>query len=139
MIALDEKCIIFRVESTLKILSVAIGGAVGAVARYLINISPLVRVFDHFPLPTFVINVVGSFLIGFLLIVFTDRADMSENLKAAVMIGFVGAFTTFSTFELEIFELMKARQVAIAFGYLAASIVVGFLGVLAGVAVARRL
>ena len=139
MIARAEKCIIFGVESTLKIISVAIGGAIGAVARYLINISPLVRVFEHFPLPTLVINILGSFLIGFLLIVFTDRADISENLKAAVMIGFIGAFTTFSTFELELYELTKAKQIAVAAGYLSLSVVVGFLGVLAGVALARRM
>lgn len=139
MIACVEKCIIVGVESALKILSVALGGSAGAVARYLINVSPLSRIFEHFPLPTFVINILGSFLIGFLLIVFTEKVEMSENVKAAVMIGFIGAFTTFSTFELELFELMKARQVAIAFGYLAASVVIGFVGVLAGVALARRL
>ncbi|MFZ1701423.1 MAG: fluoride efflux transporter CrcB [Pyrinomonadaceae bacterium] len=125
-------------DTALKILSIAVGGAFGSVARYLINVSPLSRLVDKFPLPTFVVNIAGSFLIGFMLIVFTDRVEMSDNFKAAVMIGFIGAFTTFSTFELEIFELARERQILIAFGYLILSLVVGFAGLLAGVALGRR-
>lgn len=126
-------------EAILKILSVAIGGSFGAAARYLINISPLAAVVEKFPLPTFLINVVGSFLIGFLMIVFADKIVVSENLRLAVMVGFLGAFTTFSTFEIEIFGLMRERQMLVAFLYLFLSVLVGFLGVLAGVAAGRRM
>ena len=125
-------------EAAFKILSVAVGGALGAVARYLINVSPLAAVFEKFPLPTFVINVVGSFLIGFLMIVLADKFSANENLRMAIMVGFIGAFTTFSTFELEIFALMRDRQLVTAFLYLALSVLVGFAGVLAGVALGRR-
>ena len=125
-------------EAVFKILSVAVGGALGAVARYLINVSPLAAVFEKFPLPTFVINVVGSFLIGFLMIVLADKFSANENLRMAIMVGFIGAFTTFSTFELEIFALMRDRQLVTAFLYLALSVLVGFAGVLAGVALGRR-
>jgi len=126
------------VETTFKIISVAIGGAFGAVARYLINISPLANFFEKFPLPTFFINVTGSFLIGFLLIVLTDKIEVNDNLRMAVIVGFLGAFTTFSTFEMEIFGLMRERQLLTAFLYLALSILVGFAGVVAGVALGRR-
>lgn len=125
-------------ETSLKILSIAIGGAFGAVARYLINISPVANVFEKFPLPTFLINVIGSFLIGFLMILFADKIPVSENVRMAVIVGFLGAFTTFSTFEMEIFGLMREKQLAIAFLYLALSVLVGFAGVLAGVALGRR-
>ena len=125
-------------ETTFKIISVAIGGAFGAVARYLINISPLANFFEKFPLPTFFINVTGSFLIGFLLIVLTDKIEVNDNLRMAVIVGFLGAFTTFSTFEMEIFGLMRERQLLTAFLYLALSILVGFAGVVAGVALGRR-
>jgi len=121
-----------------KILSIAIGGAFGAVARYLINVSPLSSVFDKFPLPTFVINITGSFLIGFLMIVFADKMEVSENLRMAIIVGFLGAFTTFSTFEMEIFGLMRERQLLIAFPYLFLSVMIGFFGVMAGVALGRR-
>ncbi|NOT49613.1 MAG: fluoride efflux transporter CrcB [Acidobacteria bacterium] len=118
---------------------IAAGGAVGAVARYLINISPLSRVFENFPFPTFLINITGSFLIGFLLILLTDKVEVSENLRMAVIVGFLGAFTTFSTFEMEIYGLLKDRFFVTAFLYLLLSVAVGFIGVAAGVAAAKRI
>lgn len=121
-----------------KILSIAIGGAFGAVARYLINVSPLNAVFDKFPLPTFVINVTGSFLIGFLMILFADKYSSNENLRMAIIVGFLGAFTTFSTFEMEMFGLVREKQLVTAFVYLALSILVGFIGVVAGVSLGQR-
>lgn len=120
-----------------KILSVAAGGAAGAVARYLINISPLSAVFEKFPLPTFLINVSGSFLIGFLLILLTDKWDVGDNIRMAVLVGFLGAFTTFSTFEMEIYGLAKEREFTIALLYLLLSVAAGFLGVAAGVWLGR--
>lgn len=125
-------------DAALKILSVAIGGALGAVARYLINVSPVTSVFEKFPFPTFLINVVGSFLIGFLMVVFADRVAVAENIKLAVIVGFLGAFTTFSTFEMEIFDLLRERQTLIAFLYVALSLIVGFAGVVAGASLGRR-
>ena len=120
-----------------KILSVAAGGAAGAVARYLINISPLSAVFEKFPLPTFVINVSGLFLIGFLLIFLTDKWDVGDNLRMAVIVGFLGAFTTFSTFEMEIYGLAKERDFSMALLYLLLSVVAGFFGVAAGMWLGR--
>ncbi len=105
-------------ETFTKILAVAAGGAFGAVARHLINISPLADLFEKFPFHTFFINVTGSFFIGFLMIIFTDKFIVSENLRLAMTIGFLGAFTTFSTFELEIFALVRERYFATAFVYL---------------------
>jgi len=125
-------------EAVGKIISVAVGGSLGAVARYLLNMSPLAAIFDKFPLPTFLINVVGSFLIGFLMIVFADKIAVSENIRMAVIVGFLGAFTTFSTFEMEIFGLVRERQMLLAFLYLFLSVATGFIGVLAGVELGRR-
>jgi CrcB protein len=124
-------------ESLWKILSVAVGGAAGAVARHLINISPLAIVFERFPLPTFVINVSGSFLIGFLVILMTDKLEVGDNLRMAVIVGFLGAFTTFSTFEMELYGLAKDREFAMALLYLFLSIAAGFVGVVGGVRLAR--
>jgi fluoride exporter len=125
-------------EAFSKILSVAVGGAFGAVARYLINISPLANLFERFPFPTFFINITGSFLIGFLLILLTDRVQVSDSLRMAVIVGFLGAFTTFSTFEMEIYGLMKERFFVTAFLYLFLSVTVGFVGVVSGVTLAKR-
>ncbi len=125
-------------ETFTKILSIGIGGAFGAIARYLINISPLSNIFQKFPFPTFFINILGSFLIGFFLIILTDKFTVSENLRFAIMVGFFGAFTTFSTFELEIFELIRERFFIIAFAYLFLSVLVGFIGVLLGISLAKN-
>lgn len=126
-------------ETTLKILSIGIGGALGAIARYLINISPLANLFERFPFPTFFINITGSFLIGFLLIVLADKIQVSESLRLAVIVGFLGAFTTFSTFEMEIYGLLKERFFTTAFLYLLLSVVVGFAGIVAGISLAKRI
>jgi fluoride exporter len=128
-----------RLETFTKILSVAIGGAFGAVLRYLINISPLQNLLKPFPFPTFLINITGSFLIGFLLILLTDRFQINENLRLAIIVGCLGAFTTFSTFEMEIYNLIREKEFVIAFVYLFASVLIGFIGVCAGVWTASKL
>ena len=128
----------FDLDAFWKIVWVASGGAAGAVARHLVNISPLANVFENFPLPTFVINVSGSFLIGFLLILLTDKFESGENVRMALIVGFLGAFTTFSTFEMEIYGLAKEREFGIALLYLLLSVAAGFVGVAAGVALGKR-
>lgn len=127
-----------RAEIITKILLVAVFGALGAVARYLINISPLAGVSEKFPFPTFFINVSGSFLVGFLFILFTDKFEISENLRVAVLIGFLGAFTTFSTFESEIFILIREKYFVTAFLYAFLSVLLGLTGVWAGVWLAKK-
>jgi CrcB protein len=124
-------------ESVTKVLSIALGGALGAVLRYLINVSPLAGLFEKFPFPTFFINLTGSFLIGFLLTLFSERFEVGENLRLAVIIGFLGAFTTFSTFEMEMFSLTREKYLLTAFLYLFLSVFLGFCGVLAGVRLAK--
>jgi CrcB protein len=125
-------------ETASKIFAIAVGGAFGSVARYLINISPLANVFEKFPFPTFVINITGSFMIGFLSIVLTDRFEISEVLRLAIMVGFIGAFTTFSTFEMEIYGLLKEGELLSAFAYLFLSVAVGFLGLIGGIWLGRN-
>jgi len=126
-------------ETLTRILAIAAGGALGAVARYLINISPLQNLFKLFPFPTFFINITGSFLIGFLLILLTDKFQPGENLRYGVLAGFLGAYTTFSTFELEIWGLIKESQFFTAFLYLFLSVLAGFIGVALGITLARKI
>lgn len=122
-------------DGLVKILLVAAGGAFGAVARYLLNISPLAKTFAPFPFVTFLINITGSFLIGLLVV----KLEMNDNLKLLILTGFLGAYTTFSTFELETFELMRERNLLTAILYVALSFTVGFIGVALGVWLGRKI
>ncbi|HMS38694.1 MAG TPA: fluoride efflux transporter CrcB [Pyrinomonadaceae bacterium] len=125
-------------ETAIKILAVAIGGAFGAVLRYLINISPMQDWLKPFPFPTFFINICGSFLIGLALIFFSEKFGASETLRLALVVGFLGAFTTFSTFEFEIWMLIEESRFLTAFLYLFLSVSVGFIGVALGVWLAKK-
>lgn len=129
---------LIHMEQLTKILVVAGGGALGAVARHLVNISPAKDIFGKFPFTTFLINISGSFLIGFLLVLFTDRYGASENARLAFLVGFLGAYTTFSTFELETWALVREGSYLVAFLYVAGSVVTGFLAVIGGVILAKR-
>ena len=126
-------------ETVSKIMFVAAGGAFGAAARYLLNISPLANTFERFPLPTFTINVVGSFGIGFLAVLFANNAGISEQVRLAVVVGFLGAFTTFSAFEFELYGLFKDGFPLTAVLYLLLSVSVGFVALIAGVRLASQI
>lgn len=121
-------------ETFSKFLLVAIGGAFGAVARYGVNLL-FGNAYLPFPFATFLVNVTGSFLIGFLLAKFADN----ETVKLLLVSGFLGAYTTFSTFEYEAFQLTQIKQSLMAFAYIALSFVVGFIGVASGIWLARRI
>ena len=121
----------------LKVLIVAAGGAAGSAARYLVNVSPLAGI-GRFPSATFTVNVAGSFLIGFLMVLLGERFGIGENAKLMIFVGFLGAFTTFSTFELELWELVLEGRYALAGVYLVASVVSGFIGLIIGVGLGKR-
>jgi fluoride exporter len=121
-------------ESLTKILWVAVGGAFGAVARYLLYLSPLANIFPNFPFPTFFINITGSIIIGFVLVKF----EANETLRLLLVSGFLGAYTTFSTFEFEAFQLTQTKQLLTAFLYVALSFAVGFIGVASGIWLAKK-
>ena len=89
------------------LLGVAFAGALGALARYGLGTLISERYPGAFPLGTFVINVTGSFLLGFLFVVLTERAGLSPALRTTVTVGFLGAYTTFSTLTLETFRLVE--------------------------------
>lgn len=125
-------------ETLAKFAAVAGGGAVGAIARYSLN-QLLAKMFAPFPFATFFINISGSFLIGFLAIIFTEKLTDSENWRLFLMVGLLGAYTTFSTFELETFELIREKQLLTAFFYVAASFAAGLIGVFSGIWLGKKI
>jgi CrcB protein len=128
-----------NVETLSRYLAVAAGGALGAMARYFLNNSALSRIATPFPTATFIINITGSFILGFFLTLVTERLSVSPYLRVAVAVGFVGAYTTFSTFEYETVVLVRERGYFLAFLYVASSFIIGFAAVWSGIILARKL
>jgi CrcB protein len=120
------------------VLFVAVGGALGAVARY--GLSGWVQSVagGTFPWGTLVVNVLGCFLLGFAFRVLQLSA-VSPALRGAVTVGFLGAFTTFSTFGLETVGLLQDGRWARAVAYAGGSVAVGLVAVLAGLWLATGL
>lgn len=124
-------------DTLTKYLAVAAGGALGAVLRYYLGGTVLARTAAPFPTATFVINVTGSFILGLFLTLATERFDVSPHLRLAVAVGFVGAYTTFSTFEYETAKLIEDGDVTRALLNVALSFVAGLLAVWLGIFAAR--
>ena len=126
-------------EVLTKYLAVALGSAMGGTLRYYLGGTVLSRLAGAFPLATFVINVTGSFIIGFFLTLVTERISLSQNLRLAIAVGFVGAYTTFSTFEYETARLLEEKHFILALLNVLLSVVVGFVAVWGGIIAARAL
>ena len=104
-------------------IAVAIGGALGAVSRYWIHES-LERVNGSaFPLGTFSVNLLGSFLIGVLFVVFAERVEIADPWRPLLIVGFLGAMTTFSTFSLDALLLFQQGNYNTALFYILSSVV----------------
>ncbi|HYG10143.1 MAG TPA: fluoride efflux transporter CrcB [Pyrinomonadaceae bacterium] len=124
-------------DTLTKYLAVAAGSAAGGMLRYFLGGTILSRTAAPFPAATFVINVTGSFVVGFFLTLATERLPMSAHLRLAVAVGFVGAYTTFSTFEYETLRLAEEHGLHFALLNVVLSVVVGFAAVWGGARLAR--
>ncbi|MBL7003160.1 MAG: fluoride efflux transporter CrcB [Gammaproteobacteria bacterium] len=121
-------------------LAIALGGASGAMSRYWLMSYTISVLGKTFPYATLFVNVSGSFVLGFLSVVLWSKWSLPEELKLAIIVGFLGSFTTFSTFSLDVLNSFLAGHyvrlfiyiiasvslsiVAVGLGYLAAKVVV---------------
>lgn len=102
---------------------VALGGAIGAVARYGVNVSSS-HFFGHgFPWGTVIVNILGSFLMGVAIVKFS-QLELSQGMKTMLITGFLGAFTTFSTFSLDAVTLYERGDLLQAFAYIVGSVII---------------
>jgi CrcB protein len=119
-----------------KLIYLAIGGVTGTFARYFMTGAVYGILGTRFPYGTLVVNLSGCFIIGILTTVAENKFLLNPNLRVLLMIGFCGAFTTFSTFMLETSNLIKDGETMRAFMNVLLSVVVGFIvfrvGVLLG-------
>jgi fluoride exporter len=117
---------------------IALGGIVGTVARYLVQ-GVLQTRGGTFPTGTLAINIVGSFLLGFVIRFATGSAVISPELRGGLTIGFCGAFTTMSTFSYETIRLLGDGEYTYAAVYMGGTILGCLAAVIAGTAVASKL
>lgn len=122
-----------------KIMAIAVGGALGALSRYWV-VGVITSLFERsFPFGTLVVNILGSLLIGVLYILIIEKLDVAAEWHAILMVGFIGAFTTFSTFSLETLMLFQEGRFVAALTYIFSSVVVCLLAVAAGMWSAKQL
>ena len=123
----------------MQLLLVGLGGFAGAVLRWLVDGWVSERNPTAFPVGTLVVNLTGSFLLGVLFAWVIERNVLPADIRAPVMIGFIGAYTTFSTFMLESWRLVEDGAWALATANLVGSVVLGLVAVVTGLAVGRAL
>lgn len=122
-----------------KYLLIALGGALGSIARYWVGSAVASRLGVRFPWGTLVINLTACAVIGFALTFFGKRAGMSPAWFYLVPVGFVGAYSTFSTYEWESFSLLRAGAFPAAALYAVGSLVLGLAAVWCGMLAAELL
>ncbi|MFC4732657.1 fluoride efflux transporter CrcB [Salipiger abyssi] len=117
------------------LLQVALGGALGASSRYLTGVGMTALMGRSFPWGTLTVNVLGSFVMGVLVVVLANFS--ATRFAPFLTIGFLGGFTTFSSFSLDFATLYERGEVALALGYVAASVLVSLAALFAGLLAAR--
>ena len=121
------------------LFGVALGGALGASARYLIDRFIEQRSEAVFPWSIFTINVTGCFLIGLVTVLLVDRHHLPAWLRVGLVVGVLGGYTTFSTFGQEGLSLIQSADYGVALAYTAGSVIAGIAAVYAGTLLGRAL
>lgn len=119
------------------ILYIAIGGALGSVLRYLTSILVNKYWVNHFPMATFITNVLGCFLIGLIIGILEKNNLAASNLKWFLVTGFCGGYTTFSAFGMENVTLFQNNNTFLAFTYIGFSIIIGLFAIWLGLFVTK--
>ena len=122
----------------MKFLYLALGGGIGAILRYLVSLYSIKHLAWGFPMGTLLVNLIGSFLIGFAF-VFLGREQIALNLRVFLFIGIFGSFTTFSTYMFESYEFFKLGDIKMALSYIAVSNILGLFMVYLGFVLAEYL
>mgnify|MGYP001328986372 CR=1 FL=1 len=120
------------------ILSIAAGGAIGAVLRHFAGSLALSVAGSSFPWGTLSVNIIGSFFMGALISYFASIWTPPPELRAFLTVGLLGAFTTFSTFSLDVVTLWERGQAVMALGYIAASVLLSITALFAGMMLVRQ-
>jgi CrcB protein len=120
-----------------KYLLIAIGGALGSMARYWVGATVANRMGTKFPYGTFAINITACLIIGFSLTLIAKRADLNPAWRFLIPVGFIGAYSTFSTYEWETLSTLRTGALVIAVLYAIGSLVLGLIAVWGGSVIAE--
>ena len=120
-------------------LAIAFGGALGALSRYWLTVSIERLNSTGFPLGTFVVNLLGSFLIGLLYIILAEKLSVADQWRPVIITGFLGAMTTFSTFSLDALLLFQQGHYNTALFYVLSSVMICIFAAYVGMQIARIL
>ena len=120
------------------ILAVAAGGALGAVGRYVVAAQALRLMGPNFPWGTLTVNVVGSLVMGILVELMALRINLSPEMRAFLVVGVLGGFTTFSAFSLDVSLLLERNMLGQAFLYAVASVILSVGALFVGLALTRH-
>ncbi|GMT47613.1 Fluoride ion transporter CrcB [hydrothermal vent metagenome] len=123
----------------LNIILIGVGGFIGAVTRFLISAWVGQKWGRSFPIGTFVVNITGCFFIGLAMTLFTERILASPSVRLFLTVGFLGAFTTFSTFEYETGSLLYDGEWLLSVANIVLSVGFGLVALKAGELIARRI
>jgi CrcB protein len=119
------------------LILIGVGGFAGAITRYVVDGFVTDRTAGAFPWGTLVVNATGSFVLGLLFAMTTERAIFPAEIRGPVMIGFIGAYTTFSTYMLESWGLAESGSYGAALANLGGSVLIGLIAVAVGLAIGR--
>lgn len=118
---------------------VALGGAVGSVARFGVNLTAPRLLGADFPWATLIVNILGSLIMGFLAAFLAEKYSDQPDLRLFLLTGVLGGFTTFSAFSLDVFNLVQRGESSTAMIYASASVVLSIVAVFAGFVVSRAI
>lgn len=119
-------------------LVVLAGAGLGGVMRYALGAWIMSKFVSRFPLGTFLINVSGAFFMGLLMTVLTERTQANANWRLFLVVGILGGYTTFSSFEYEVFQTVRGGARAMGLLYVTGSVLAGYLAVWLGAVLAAR-
>jgi CrcB protein len=125
-------------ELDLRYVLVLLGGGSGALARYIASLAIMTRFGGKFPLGTLVINVTGSFAIGYLMTLMTERYNLDPAWRLLLVTGFLGGYTTFSSFEWETYTAVREGAFWAGMLNVLSSLILGYVAVWFGSILARR-
>ena len=120
-------------------LAIALGGSLGAVSRYWVSSKTYLWAGTELPFGTLMVNISGSLVMGFLAVILTEKIQISEELKFALLVGFLGSYTTFSTFALDALQAIQNGAIMKVVVYILISVFGSLLGVWMGYLSARLL